>query len=756
MARFKYFLSVNKTATGALNPPPANGTRSVGFTVSTASGNINGTPQARIYIFGDTPGAFQNIPLVSSSYIISFDNLSNGRYVLEYNDSSGTKEIGKINLVEPSVSGFDHLVTSPYYQEFGLNVSLGVTDSSPSNRMFMQCSMYYSVSPPFTNPVSTAVSGSIDGSTFKPMGNAISGGIVIYSDSEINAAQTAGRVDVFTNRSFNGIVYNVLEDLLVTDAPLAVTYTKVDEQSFEAEDGSITLIPSGGSGTRTYLWGDGPTTQNRTALAPGTYTVTVTDTVTSETVLLSITINAFTYATFSIGVVKTDVTVTGGSDGTITVTPSGGSGNVGYVWGDGPTTQNRTGLAADIYTVTATDAVTGEVQTVSIQVNDPAPIPSSGTTLQVPMLNPIQFVIEDESGIQTLDNTLLCDQYFGPRFKKTNYFQPIVKGEQLQLQFNSDFEEFNIFLYEYGQDEVIKEFTYSLVEQNVNFAEDFAITIKNHAGNPGQSRVYFTAGTLQIPLNIGESFEVLNNADGFDNTYTIINILTDTSSGNQYMVINLDYTAGTPTSAATGRFTTSTEDFNVFESVLSFLDVANGKYYMTIEAISNDLPIITAVSEPMDIQVEHKNTLLLEYTNKDNDLDITWTTGFQGRIRVPGIFGHQRLPGGEISTSRDSNFDLVTTSGKVTRGVMLQTFGLPPYMHEKVSVIMKLDFKLINKMQVNSLEGYGDPQYIEEYLLANSSIKVEVKGWFRGYNSNDLGTITEGGFILSDNGFIKR
>lgn len=40
--------------------------------------------------------------------------------------------------------------------------------------------------------------------------------------------------------------------------------------------GSIDVTPSGGVGIYTYAWSDGPTTQDRSGLAAGSYTITVT------------------------------------------------------------------------------------------------------------------------------------------------------------------------------------------------------------------------------------------------------------------------------------------------------------------------------------------------------------------------------------------------------------------------------------------------------------------------------------------------
>jgi gliding motility-associated-like protein len=64
---------------------------------------------------------------------------------------------------------------------------------------------------------------------------------------------------------------------LASPDPIALTASGEDASCPDTPDGSIDLSVTGGSGTLSYQWDDGATTQDRTGLLPGDYTVTVTD-----------------------------------------------------------------------------------------------------------------------------------------------------------------------------------------------------------------------------------------------------------------------------------------------------------------------------------------------------------------------------------------------------------------------------------------------------------------------------------------------
>lgn len=145
-------------------------------------------------------------------------------------------------------------------------------------------------------------------------------------------------------------------------------------------DGSITVIPSGGTIPFTYLWNDplAQTTATAIDLCAGTYIVEVTDAngcsdTTSGTVNNPVGLTAVANGT--------DVSCNGLCDGSATAVVSGGTAPFTYLWDDpaGQTTATATGLCAGSYTVTVTDANNCDfIAPVTISEPDPIVITFSG------------------------------------------------------------------------------------------------------------------------------------------------------------------------------------------------------------------------------------------------------------------------------------------------------------------------------------------------------------------------------------------
>ncbi|WP_422007816.1 PKD domain-containing protein [Roseivirga pacifica] len=134
-----------------------------------------------------------------------------------------------------------------------------------------------------------------------------------------------------------------------------------------ANDGSIDINPTGGTGTYTYLWSNGATTQDVSGLAPNTYSVTITDTNgCSEMRSFTVTEPLALSMTASVD----DVSCETAADGEINVSISGGVTPYTYEWTDGTATQDRTGLSGGTYELKVTDA-NGCIITQSFTVAEP-------------------------------------------------------------------------------------------------------------------------------------------------------------------------------------------------------------------------------------------------------------------------------------------------------------------------------------------------------------------------------------------------
>jgi len=145
---------------------------------------------------------------------------------------------------------------------------------------------------------------------------------------------------------------------LIEPTKITASISALSNISCFGSTGSATVTASGGTGAYSYSWNTNPvqTTATATALSSGTYTVTVKDAngcVISETV--SITDPNGIVSSIS---AQTNVSCFGESNGSATITASGGTGVLNYSWNTNPvqTAETAIGLAAGTYTVTVMDA----------------------------------------------------------------------------------------------------------------------------------------------------------------------------------------------------------------------------------------------------------------------------------------------------------------------------------------------------------------------------------------------------------------
>ena len=208
----------------------------------------------------------------------------------------------------------------------------------------------------------------------------VSGGTAAYTITWSNGA--SGTVasglcaGTYTVNVIDANGCNTTASLTITE-PSAITANQLATDALCGScNGAIVLTGTAGGdgGPYTYNWSGGtpvPGIPSVINLCPGVYTVTITDGVGCTTVLTQVinSIGGPTSASFN----KTNPTCNGGSNGSMTVTATGGTGTYTYLWASGGANATENGLAAGIHYVTITDA-NGCILIASDTLTEPDPI----------------------------------------------------------------------------------------------------------------------------------------------------------------------------------------------------------------------------------------------------------------------------------------------------------------------------------------------------------------------------------------------
>jgi len=155
---------------------------------------------------------------------------------------------------------------------------------------------------------------------------------------------------------------------------------------FGFNNGSANVVTNGGAAPFAYSWSTGATTPMISGLAPGTYSVTVTD---ANECLATASVIITQPAALVANLSRTNVACGGVNTGSVTVTPAGGTSPYSFSWNTGQTSATLNNLPAGTYTVTVTDG-RGCTATGSISITAPPALTlnitqNSGTCTNVNM-----------------------------------------------------------------------------------------------------------------------------------------------------------------------------------------------------------------------------------------------------------------------------------------------------------------------------------------------------------------------------------
>lgn len=154
-------------------------------------------------------------------------------------------------------------------------------------------------------------------------------------------------------------------------AVLTATFTGTDTENATSNDGTATAAPSGGTAPYNYIWSNGATTATITGLAPGSYSVTITDAkgcVTTGSYAINV-----QGCILSAQANVSDAACYGVASGTITLDLSNVTGNADITWNTGATTPTLENVAAGSYSAVIQDEA-GCLTVVNVVVSQPEEI----------------------------------------------------------------------------------------------------------------------------------------------------------------------------------------------------------------------------------------------------------------------------------------------------------------------------------------------------------------------------------------------
>ncbi len=373
-------------------------------TTPTTCGQSNGS--AQVTESGGTPGytyQWSNALGTADSII----NAAPGTYTLSITDAAGCHDtaivtIGSIpgptatlgGTIDDSCFGYsDGSITiaasggaAPYSYDWGTSTTATATQTGFAAGTYVitvtdanSCSVTVPATihqPAALTALPTATNVSCPSGSNGSITLAVNGGNGGNTYQWTNTPQTTQNITGLTANTYSVTVTDqkgCTKDTFATvtePQPFVITFPAVVADSCSySTDGSATVSVTGGSPGYTYLWSNAATTSAISGLAPGTYTVTVTDT-NHCTAVSSVPIGSSPAIVLT--PTATPVSCHNDSDGTAAIAATGGTPGYTYLWNNASTTSSISSLPPGNYAVTVTDTKGCTAVQSAISVINPA------------------------------------------------------------------------------------------------------------------------------------------------------------------------------------------------------------------------------------------------------------------------------------------------------------------------------------------------------------------------------------------------
>jgi gliding motility-associated-like protein len=175
----------------------------------------------------------------------------------------------------------------------------------------------------------------------------------------------------------NGCALSELSGLVISQpsTPLSFTLQKTDVACYRANNGTIRVIPAGGTAPYTIRWNNLSTSFTLQNLSPGTYTATVTD---AKGCTVGISTTVAEAPVYDLQEVVKNISCFGKKDGSIQLNIIGGKAPIKIQWAHGPQEPTLNNLEKGVYSVLITDAGGCKIERQFV-INEPQALDLSST-----------------------------------------------------------------------------------------------------------------------------------------------------------------------------------------------------------------------------------------------------------------------------------------------------------------------------------------------------------------------------------------
>lgn len=145
--------------------------------------------------------------------------------------------------------------------------------------------------------------------------------------------------------------------------------------------------------------------------------------------------------------------------------------------------------------------------------------------------------------------------------------------------------------------------------------------------------------------------------------------------------------------------------YDIWEFSADMSALSDDKYYALLEGSAVGKDDFEAESEPFHLKATWRHTFLMMAYNNESTMEVDMRTGIELKLRLPGALTKpDNATVAELYDS-DSNTPILTKE-IVSKLYSLETDRLPWWMHEKVELMLALDYKDVDGLRVEKRGQY--------------------------------------------------